>query len=58
MNDLLHGFEFIRTYIDHLLIFKKGYWTDHVQKLETTLKILKKKDLRVILKSHYLDISK
>ena len=33
MNDLLNGFEFIRAYIDDLLILTKGNWTDHVQKL-------------------------
>ena len=30
---LSHGFEFIRAYMDGLLVFKKGYWTDHVHKL-------------------------
>ena len=33
MNDLFHGSEFIRAYIDNLLIYKKGDWTYHVQKL-------------------------
>ena len=33
MNDLFHGFEFIPTYIDDLLILTKGYWTDHVKAL-------------------------
>ena len=33
MNDLFHGFEFIRVYIDDMLILNKGDWTDHVQKL-------------------------
>ena len=33
MNNLFHGFEFIRAYIDDLLILKEGYWRDHVQKL-------------------------
>ena len=32
MNDLFHGFEFIRAYIDELLILTKGDWKDHVQK--------------------------
>ena len=34
MNDLFHGFEFVHAYIDQLLVYKKGDWTDHVQKLE------------------------
>ena len=33
-NDLFHGFEFICAYIDDLLVPKKGYWEDHVHKLE------------------------
>ena len=30
MNDLFYGFEFIRAYIEDLLILTKGYRTDHV----------------------------
>ena len=37
MNDLFHGFEFIRAYIDDILILTKGGWTDHLQKLELPL---------------------
>ena len=33
MNDLFHIFEFIRAYIDDILILTKGYWTDHIYKL-------------------------
>ena len=33
MNDLFHGFKFIRVYIGETLILSKVYWTDHVQKL-------------------------
>ena len=33
MNDLFHGFEFIYAYIYELLVFTKGDWTGHVQKL-------------------------
>ena len=40
---LFHGFEFIRAYIDNLLILTKGDWTDHLQKLELTLNKLNKK---------------
>ena len=43
MNDLFHGFEFIRAYIEDVLILTKGDWTDHVQKLELTLNKLKGK---------------
>ena len=41
MNELFDEFEFICTYIDGLLILTKGYWIDHVQKLELTLNKLK-----------------
>ena len=42
MNDLFHGFEFIRTYTDDLLISTKGDRKDHVHKLELTLNKLNK----------------
>ena len=32
-NDLFHGFELIREYIDEILILTKEDWTDHVQKM-------------------------
>ena len=43
INDLFHGFEFIRAYIDDLLILTNRNWIDHVQNLELTLNKLKKK---------------
>ena len=46
MNDLFHGFEFIREYIDGLLILNKGYCIDHVNKLELMLNKLKEKGLK------------
>ena len=46
MNDLFHGFEFIRSYIDHLLILTKVEWTYHIQKLELTLNKVKVKGLK------------
>ena len=42
MNDLFHGFEFICSYIDDLLILTKVDWTDHVKKLELILNKLKR----------------
>ena len=46
INDLFHGLEFIRAYIDDLLIIKKGYCKYHIQKLELTLNKLKGKGLK------------
>ena len=44
-NDLFHGFEFIRAFIDGLLILTKGDWTEHVHNLELTLNKLKGKGI-------------
>ena len=46
INDLFHIFEFIRAYIDGLLVLTKGHWTDHVHKLESMLNKLKVKWLK------------
>ena len=46
MNDLFHGFESIRAYIDDLLILIEGEWTYHVQNLELTNNELKEKGLK------------
>ena len=46
MNDLFHVFEFICSYIYKKIIFKKGDWIDHVQKLELTLNELKGKGIK------------
>ena len=37
LNDLFHGLELIRAYIDELLVLTKEYWVYHVQNLELTL---------------------
>ena len=41
MNRIFRGFEFIRAYIDDLLIITKSDWSDHLEKLERTLRKLK-----------------
>ena len=33
MNELFHGFEFIRAYIEKKIILEEGDWTYHVQKI-------------------------
>ena len=33
MNKNFHGFEFVRAYIDDLLIITKGDWSGHLNKL-------------------------
>ena len=53
MNNLFHGFEFIRVYIYDLLILTKIDWTDHVQKLELTLNKLKVKGLKCNIENSF-----
>ena len=53
MNDLFHGLEFIREYIDDLLILTKGDWTDHLHKLEFTMNKLKGKELKCNIKKFF-----
>ena len=53
MNDLFRGFEFIRAYIYDFLIPTKGYWNDHVHKLELTLNKLKGKGLKCNIEKYF-----
>ena len=46
MNDLFHGFGFIRVYVYGLLVLTKEEWTDHVQKLELMCNKLKGKGIK------------
>ena len=46
MNKMFRGFEFIRAYIDDLLIIAKSDWSDHLEKLELTLQKLKDTELK------------
>ena len=46
MDDLFNGFEFIRAYIDEILILPKGYWTYHLHDLELTQNKLKGKGIK------------
>ena len=46
MNEMFRGFEFIRAYIDDLLIITKGYWYDHLKKLEWFLQTVKDKEIK------------
>ena len=57
-NDLFHGFEFICAYINGILILKKGDWTDHVQKLESTLIKLKVKGLKYNIEESFFGQTK
>ena len=37
MSDLMTGLEFVRTYLDDLLVLTKSDWNDHLNKLEQVL---------------------
>ena len=53
MNDLLHGFEFIRAYIDDLLLLTKRYWTDHLYKMELTLNKPNSKEIKCNIEKYF-----
>ena len=53
MSSLMAGLEFVRAYIDDLLIISKTTWDDHLTKLETVLKRLKKAGLKVNAKKSF-----
>ena len=52
-NELFYEFDFIRAYIDDLLILTKGDWTVHVQKLELTLNRLKERGLKYEIEKYF-----
>ena len=47
MSILMEGLEFIRAYIDDLLVITKGSFTDHLQKLEQVLQRIAEAGLKV-----------
>ena len=54
MNKMFHGFEFIRAYVNDLLIITKVDWSNQLEKLELNLKNIKYNGLKCnIEKSFY-----
>ena len=47
MSELFAGFDFVRTYIDDLLIISKGSFEDHLSKVDSVLIELEKAGLKV-----------
>ena len=43
---MFHGFEFIQSHINDLLMITKGDWFDHLEKLELKLQKIKDNRLR------------
>ena len=53
MSSLMAGLEFVRTYIDDLLIITKSDWADHITKLEKVFYRIKKAGLKVNAKKSF-----
>eukprot|EP00957_Ditylum_brightwellii_P024837 1877506-Ditylum_brightwellii.AAC.1 len=47
MGDLFPDLENVCMYIDNLLVLTKGYWEDHLAKLDETLTRLSKAGLKL-----------
>ena len=43
---MFRGLEFIRPYINDLLMITKGDWSDHLEKMEQTLQKIKDNGLK------------
>ena len=53
MSQLVYDLEYVRAYIDDLLVITKGDWFDHLNKLETVLIRLKQAGLKVNAKKSF-----
>ena len=53
MNELFAGLEYIRAYIENLLIINKGSFKDHISKLEQVLNKLKNTGLKINASKSY-----
>ena len=53
MNGLFHRFEFIRAYLDEILILTEGDWKDNVNKLESIENKRKEKGLKFNIERYF-----
>ena len=53
MNNFLQGFEFMRAYIDEILILEKCDWKYHVQKTELNLNKLKESGIKCSTEKYF-----
>ena len=53
MSNLMYDLEYVRTYIDDLLVITNGDWTDHLNSLEAVLKRLQDAGLKVNAKKSF-----
>ena len=54
MNGLMSGIEYVRTYLDDLLILSNGNFADHLKKIDTVLNRLNGAGLKVHIKNQLL----
>ena len=47
MNELINGLEYVRAYIDDLIIISNGNFEDHLNKVKIVLKKLKAADFKI-----------
>ena len=47
MSTLMAGLEFVRTYLDNVLVLTTGTWDDHLRKLDVALHRIAKAGLKV-----------
>ena len=52
MSDLMAGLEFVRTYLDDLLIISNSTFEDHLYQLQVVLRILRRAGLKVNAENH------
>ena len=52
MNEMFCGIEFIKSYIDKILIITKGDWPNHLSKLELVLPKLRENRLKCNIENY------
>ena len=53
MNELFEGLDYVRAYIDDLLVLSKGTYEDHLEKLDSVLYRLGQAGLKVNAKKSF-----
>ena len=52
MNEIFNGLEYVRVYIDDLLIISDGNFEDHLYKVKLVLKKLKAAGFKINVENH------
>ena len=56
MSTLMDGLEFVRAYIDDLLILSTSHWQDHLDKLDKVFMRLSRVGLKINAKKSFLGV--